>query len=122
MFGTLFQKNSISKIARVMPPVLIEAYEKNNFYSLDEVKSSFENEFKYEHNIEYAFAMFCTQPDFEKLNLEVTYDELRLDVSTKCFGSWPRFNFESLLVYSQSSGVGGFAGAGDGGGCGDGGC
>jgi len=123
MFGALFKKNSIPKIARVMPPALIEAYEKKNFYSLDEVKSSFEDEFKYEHNIEYAFAMFCAQPDFEELNLESTYDDLRIDVSKKCFGSWPLFNFESLLAYSQNSGVGGFAGAGgDGGGCGDGGC
>jgi len=119
----MFKKNSIAKIVRVLPFTLIESFDKKDFYSAEEVKKVFESEFKYEHNIEYAFAMFCLQPDFEELNLDSIYGDLRTDVSKKCFGSWPRFNFDSLLAYSQSSGVGGFAGAGgDDGGCGDGGC
>jgi hypothetical protein len=119
----MFKKNSIAKIARVLPPALIEAFDKQDFYSAEEVKKIFESEFKYEHNVKYAFAMFCSQHDFEELNLESTYSDLRTDISKKCFGSWPRFNFDSLLAYSQSSGVGGLAGTGgDGGGCGDGGC
>ena len=118
MFG-IFNKNSIPKIARVMPPILIDAFHKQNFYSTEEVKRAFDSEFKTEHNIEYAFAMFCSQPDFEELKLESTYSDLRTEVSKKCFGSWPRFNFDSLLDYSRRSTVGG----GDSGGFGgDGGC
>jgi len=122
MFGFLFKKNSIPKIARVMPKALIDAFDKKDFYPSDEVKNVFESKFKYEHNIEYAYAMFCSQADFDqksnKYAVESSYLDLRLAVSKKCFSSWPRFNFDSLLAYSQNSGVG--FGGGDG--CGDGGC
>lgn len=122
MFG-MFNNNSIPKIARVLPPALVDVFEKQNFYSTEEVKSVFDSELKTEHNIEYAFAMFCSQPDFEELNLESTYSDLRTDISKKCFGSWPRFNFESLLDYSRRSTMGGDGGGfGGDGGCGDGGC
>lgn len=127
MFG-IFRKNSIPKIAKVLPPALVEQFEMQNFYSVEEVKSVFENELKTEHNLEYAFAMFCSQCDYEKLNLVPTYNELRSDVSKKCFSSWPRFNFQSLLDYSRCSTKGGnvgSSGGGDGysdGGSGDGGC
>jgi len=121
MFG-LFNKNSIPKIARVLPPVLIDEFEKQIFYSIEEVKSVFNSEFKTDHNIEYAFAMFCSETDFEELNLESTYSDLRNDVSKKCFGSWPRFNFESLLDYSRRSTIGGDGSFGGDGGFGDGGC
>ena len=35
----MFNKNSITKIARVLPPALIEKFEKQIFYSAQEVKS-----------------------------------------------------------------------------------
>ena len=54
MFG-MFNKNSIPKIARVLPPALIGAYERQYFYSTKEVKSIFDSELKTEHNLEYAF-------------------------------------------------------------------
>jgi hypothetical protein len=121
----MFNKNSINKIARLLPPALIDAFDKQNFYSTEEVKSVYNSELKTEHNIEYAFAMFCSQPDFEELHLDSTYNDLRTDVSKKCFGSWPRFNFESLLDYSRRStmtgDVGGFVGDSGDGGCGGGG-
>lgn len=120
MFG-LLNKNSIPKIARVMPPALIDTFEKQSFYSAEEVKSVFNKEFNIEHNIEYAFAMFCSQHDFEKLDLESTYSALRTEVSKKCFGSWPRFNFETLLDYSRRPTMFGDGGFGGDGGCGDGG-
>ena len=119
----MFNKNSIPKIARVLSPALIGAFEKQSF-SPEEVKSVFDSELKTEHNIEYAFAMFCSQPDFEELNLEPTYNGLRTDVSKKCFSSWPRFNFDSLLDYSKNATMGGggaFGGDGGDGGCGGGG-
>jgi hypothetical protein len=121
MFG-IFNKNSITKIARVLPPALIEGFDKQSFYSAENVKNVFDGELKTEHNIEYAFAMFCSQSDFEVLNIESTYSDLRTEVSKKCFGSWPRFNFDSLLDYSRRStmGVDGGAFGGDGG-CGEGG-
>jgi hypothetical protein len=117
----MFNKNSVTKIARVLPARLIQAYEKQNYYTAEEVKRVFDSELKTEHNFEYALAMFCSQPDFEALNLESTYSDLRAVVSKKCFDSWPRFNFDSLLDYSRRStmGVDGGAFGGDGG---DGGC
>ena len=119
MFSFLFKKNSISKIARVMPKALINTFAKQDSYSINEVTDVFENKFKYSHNIEYAYAMFCSQSSYEdqakKSGFALSYASLRLDVSKKCFSNWPRFNFDSLLTYSQGSGVG------DGGG-GDGGC
>lgn len=120
---SMFNKNSISKIARVLPPALIEAFQKKDFYSLEEVKILFDRELKTEHNIKYAFAMFCSEKNFGELNFESTYSDLRKDVSKKCFGSWPRFNFESLLDYSRRSTMGGegvFYGSGGDGGCGGG--
>jgi hypothetical protein len=122
MFGFLFKKNSIPKIVRVMPKALIDTFNKKDFYNPDEVKNVFDSKFKYDHNIKYAYAMFCSQADFEQISnkhdIELNYSDLRFDVSKKCFSSWPRFNFDSLLAYSQSSGVG--FGGGEGGG--DGGC
>jgi len=121
MFGML-NKNSITKIAKVLPPALIEAYKKQHFYSAEEVKSVFKAEVKFDHNIEYALAMFCSQQDFEKLNTESTYSDLRTEVSKKCFSSWPRFNFDSLLDYSRNATMGGGGAFGGDGGAGDGGC
>jgi len=118
----MFNKNSITKIARVLPPALIRSFEKKNFYSIEEVKSIFNIELKTEHNIEYAFAMFCSQSDFEELNLEFTYSGLRTDVSKKCFGNWPRFNFDSLLDYSRNAVMGGGGAFGSEGGIGGGDC
>jgi len=117
MFNFLFKKNSIAKIARVMPKALIKAYEKQSTYSISEVSDVFNNKFRYPHNIEYAYAMFCSQADFdlEVINnkLPFNYSSLRKDVSKKCFSNWPRFNFDSLLAYSESTAGG--TGGGDGG-------
>nr|WP_216020613.1 DUF6559 family protein [Colwellia sp. E2M01] len=102
-----------------MPKALIKAFDKQSSYSIDEVTDVFNNKFKYPHNIEYAYAMFCSQSSYEEqtqnLASSLSYSSLRLEVSKKCFSNWPRFNFDSLLMYSQGSGIG------DGGG-GDGGC
>lgn len=117
MFG-IFNKNSIARIARKLPPALVTAFDQQNYYSAEEVKSVFEQELKTDHNVDYAFAMFCSEQDYKALHLEFTYKDLRLNVSKKCFGSWPRFNFQSLLDYSHRSSIGG-GGVGDGG---DGGC
>lgn len=69
MFG-IFNKNSIPKIARVLPPALIEKYEKQNFYSIGEVRSVLERELKTEHNAEYTFTIFCSHQNFEELNFD----------------------------------------------------
>ncbi|CAD5275768.1 conserved hypothetical protein [Alteromonas sp. 38] len=119
----MFDKNPIHRIASVLPPALVSAFEKQTFYSTEEVKRIFDSELKTKHNVEYAFAMFCSQAEFEKLGLASTYNDLRLDVSKTCFGNWPRFNFESLLDYSRRSTIGGESVViGGEGGCGDGGC
>lgn len=123
------QQNSIEKIVSAMPAALISAYEKKSFYTADEVAETFASTLETKDNIEYAYAMFCTLPHFveqsPKLNIVQSYSDLRLAVSKECFGNWPRFNFDSLLEYSQrsmiSDGTGGFGGGegcGDGGGCG----
>ncbi len=117
-----FNKNSITKIARKLPPALVDAFEKKNFYSTQEIKSVFDNELRTEHNIEFAFAMFCSPQDFEDLNLTSTYSDLRNEVSKRCFGNWPRFNFDTLLDYSRSATMGGSGVLGGDGGFGDGGC
>ena len=57
----MFNKNSITKIARLLPPALIDAFEKKNFYSPEEVMSVFDSKLKTEHNIEYAFALFSAK-------------------------------------------------------------
>ena len=122
MLRNMFIENSIIKIARVLPLALIESNEKQPHYSIEYVKRIFKSKFKYEHNLEYAFAMFCSQQDFEQLNTESTYSDLRTDVSKKCFSNWPRFNFDSLLDYSRNATMGdGGAFGGDGGCGGDGG-
>ena len=119
MLRNTFTENSIIKIARVLPLALIESDEKHPHYSIEYVKGIFKSKFKYEHNLEYAFAMFCSQQDFEELNLDSNYNDLRKDVSKNCFEGWPRFNFDSLLDYSRRSMIngdsGGYAGDGFGG-------
>lgn len=121
MFGFKFNKNSITKIASCLPPLLIEALDKKDFYSVVEVKHVFDKEFADEHNLEYAFAMFCNESDFNALKSESVYTDLRSAISKKIFGSWPRFNFDSLLDFSRRSIMGGEGGGySDGGG--DGGC
>jgi hypothetical protein len=105
MFDAFTQKNSITKIAKLMPLVLVEKYDKKPFYLPEEVKSVFLEKLDGKENIEYAYAMFCTPKDFnhlaDELAFESTFSTLRLSVSKKCFDSWPRFNFDSLLAYSQ---------------------
>lgn len=107
MFDTFTQKNSITKIVKLMPLVLVEKYEKKQFYSPEQVKNVFLEKLDGEESIEYAYAMFCSQLDFNNLAHELTFEskfsELRLSVSKKCFDGWPRFNFDSLLAYSQQS-------------------
>lgn len=125
MFDIFFKKNSISKIAQIMPVALVGSYEKKEFYSCDEVRNTFFEKLKDNNNIEYAYAMFCSESAFEedeKLNVKFNYSNLRLAVSKECFGSWPRFNFDSLLDYSQRSLIGGGDTFGGEGTCGDGGC
>jgi len=114
MFDTFLQKNSITKIAKAIPGTLVEKYDKKQFYLPEEVKSVFLEKLDNDESIEYAYAMFCTEATFnnlvEELTCKSTFLELRLEVSKKCFDNWPRFNFESLLAYSQQSEVLGVAG------------
>jgi len=109
MFDTFLQKNSITKIAKVIPLALVEKYDKKQFYLPEEVKSAFLKKLDNDESIEYAYAMFCTETSFnnlvEELNCKSTFLDLRIEVSKKCFDSWPCFNFESLLAYSQQSEV-----------------
>lgn len=88
----------------------------------------FKQKLKSDHNIEYAYAMFCSGQAYRELNLEFNYTELRNQVSKKCFEGWPRFNMDTLLSYSRYAssyqGNTGFADAGSSGsdaGCGGGG-
>lgn len=103
MFENLFKKNSIKKITKVMPFALVKAMGNKRIYSVDEVSEVFSSKFKYDHNIEYAFAMFCSAADFKALNLGLDHNKLRNDVAKKCFGSWPHFTFKTLLNYSFRS-------------------
>jgi len=123
------QENSIAKIVAAMPEALVAAYDKKPFYTADEVATTFVSTLETQDNIKYAYAMFCSLPHFveqsPKLSIDTSYSNLRLAVSKECFGNWPRFNFDSLLEYSQRSfqgdaggGFGSGEGCGDGGGCG----
>jgi len=107
MLDMMTEQNTISKIAMLMPSALVASYEKKPFYTTEEVATTFASTLESDNNIEYAFAMFCTLPHFveqsKTLAIEESYNNLRLAVSKKCFGSWPRFNFDSLLDYSKSS-------------------
>jgi len=129
MLDVMTKPNTISRIAILMPTALVESYEKKAFYTADEVALTFANTLEGDENIQYAYAMFCSLPHFveqsQRLAIEEGYNHLRLAVSKQCFGSWPRFNFDSLLDYSRSSSTGDTAGifgagegCGDGGGCG----
>lgn len=116
----MINKNSISGIARLIPPQLVALYGEHSHYSAEQVKACFGSQFKTRHNIEYAFAMFCSPTDFQQLALPFGYTELRGEVAKVCFSSWPRFNFRSLLDYSKcATGGDGFVSFGGGG---DGGC
>jgi hypothetical protein len=121
MFDTFTRNNSITKIAKSMPLVLVEKYEKKQFYLPEEVKKVFLEKLDDQENIEYAYAMFCTQADFnnlaDELDIKTKFSDLRLGVSKKCFEGWPRFNFDSLLAYSQQVEVMGVAGELGGYGC-----
>ncbi len=66
MFWSLLKKNSIPKMARVMPSALIEGFDKKDLYSFDEIKNAYAYKFKYEHNIEYAYARLCSQLYFDE--------------------------------------------------------
>jgi hypothetical protein len=114
MFESFKDKKSIVKIITLMPRALVSKFDKKDFYSPSEVQSVFVDVLSTEKNIEYAYAMFCSQPDFIKLTkihaFESSYAELRLEVSKKCFDNWPRFNFDSLLKYSKHSTMSDLAG------------
>jgi hypothetical protein len=108
MIGYLFRKNSISQIASKIPQLLVSQYGKKSHYSDVEVESVFLSTFKTNHNMMFAFAMFCSAQQFKVLNVDsqFSYSDLRTKVSQTCFDNWPIFNFDSLLNYSQSSGLG----------------
>jgi len=124
MLDMIMTENTISKIALIMPTALMASYERKPFYSTEEVAITFSNTLESNENIKYAYAMFCTLPHFveqsKKLAIEESYNNLRLAVAIECFGSWPRFNFDSLLEYSKGSTVGetGAIFSGGDGGCG----
>ncbi|MFD2165693.1 DUF6559 family protein [Thalassotalea euphylliae] len=124
MLDALFKRNTISKIARTLPPLLVDAYDKQQTYTAEQVESVFRDALTHDHNIEYSYAMFCTQEEFDTLAFEASYDELRQHVSKTCFGSWPRFNFDTLLDYAMRATQGGdgafFSGDAGDGGCGGG--
>ena len=107
MFGSFQNENTIEKIVASIPHQLLSKFDMKNSFSPEEVKSVFVDALGSDVNIKYAFAMFCTQADFNDLTetqqFGSTFSELRLEVSKKCFEGWPRFNFESLLSYSKQS-------------------
>ncbi len=107
MFELFQDKNSIVKIITSLPSELVNNFDKKEYYSPEEVKSVFLKVLGTEQHIEYAYAMFCSQLDFNELTkvqpFDLPYSKLRLAVSKKCFEGWPRFNFESLLNYSEHS-------------------
>ncbi|KZN38103.1 DUF6559 family protein [Pseudoalteromonas luteoviolacea] len=116
-------KNSITSIAIMLPKRLLEAHGKKAFFPVEEVLSTFMLQFKSRHNIEYAYAMFCSESDFDTLQLTSIYGELRAEIAKVCFESWPRFNFDTLLDYSSRFNPrqdGGIFGPSDS--CSDGGC
>ncbi|WP_310650112.1 DUF6559 family protein [Colwellia sp. MB3u-70] len=90
-----------------IPRQLLSKFDMKNSFSPEEVKRVFVDALGNDINIKYAFAMFCSQVDFNELSethqFGSTFSELRLEVSKKCFEGWPRFNFESLLSYSKQS-------------------
>lgn len=104
MFESFQDNESIVKIVSSMPSVLVKNFDKKDFYTPEEVHTVFIDVLATDNNIEYAYAMFCNQPDFNELantqHFELSYKALRLQVSKKCFDNWPRFNFDSLLNYS----------------------
>jgi|TARA_B100000767_G_C19323556_1_gene352615 hypothetical protein len=104
MFESFQDNESIEKIVSCLPSVLVKKFDKKDFYTPEEVSTVFIDVLATDNNIEYAYAMFCTQPDFNELantqHFGLSYKALRLKVSKKCFDNWPRFNFDSLLNYS----------------------
>ncbi|ALU45472.1 DUF6559 family protein [Pseudoalteromonas rubra] len=122
MFSLWQKKNSVKSIARQLPVRLVESYTRQEYYSVEQVTEVFSQVFSHDHNQAYAYAMFCSQADFDGLQTGLSYAEMRADVGKHCFHDWPRFNFESLLAYARSTySDGGFIAGGEGGGA-DGGC
>jgi hypothetical protein len=113
------EDDSLLKIAREIPPELVEAYEKKGSYSFAEIKTVFEQEFKKTRHLKYAYAAFSSEQCFDQQakhhDISETYAQLRQAVADKCFSGWPRFNFDSFLALSESNDFVG--GGGDGGGC-----
>ena len=63
-----------------------------------------------------AFAMLCSQSEFDAFFPELNYQHLRHDIAKVCFENWPRFNIDSLLMYANNNTHGDsgfFAGGGD---------
>jgi hypothetical protein len=107
MFSNYPQQHSITNIVTAMPSALVAAYTKKPFYTTAEVTTTFVSILKTKENIEYAYAMFCSLPHFveqsTKLNIDKSYCNLRLAVAKECFADWTRFDFDSLLEYSQQA-------------------
>ena len=121
-YFSMHPKSVIRRLARTYPKLLVRTYEKKTSYTYIEINDILKSNHRNIITIKYATAMFCTKFEFNNSfesseNFE-PYDSLRIDISKVCFQSWPWFNFESLLSYSEN---GGGIGGGDGGG-GDGGC
>lgn len=112
----LNNKNSINQIARVLPILMVESFDKQDAYSAQNVKQLFNQAFKSEHNMAYALAMLCSQSEFDAFFPELNYQHLRHDIAKVCFENWPRFNIDSLLMYANNKTHGDsgfFAGGGD---------
>ena len=107
MFDNFGDKNSIKAIATLMPKKLVKKFDKNEFYTSEEVDSVFSEVFENNINIQYAFAMFCSPKEFmnraQSMEFSSSYSELRIEIADKCFDGWPRFNFESLLNLKRGS-------------------
>ena len=105
--------NQIISFARTLPDALKSTFSWSNFFTNQQVKTAIEEEFsnlgqsedRQFENVCYAFAMFCTQQEFDNNQFnykgELKYEELRREVSDICSENLSDFLFTDLESLSS---------------------
>jgi len=101
LINLIKKRTTLKSYARKLPLFLKQKYGKHKRYSEEEIRTSIQQA-GFDHSfIEYAYAMFMSRTEFERLNhknkdLE-DYDTLRKKIAKSFFGGNASFSIHDVL-------------------------
>lgn len=111
------ESRAIKKIARNLPPFLVDGYGNGDFYTPGQVATAMDQTGCNCEFIDFAYAMFCSEDAFGEV-CDGDYDSLREEISDLGIGGGSSFSFSDVASFS-TVGDGDSSAGGDGAGGGD---